>query len=88
MIFGQNKERINGSKIVIENPKGIGEFTALEIEDNLTVFMKKGAKNQIKIEADDNLQKGITPKVENGVLVISCKYRKLINIKSKNITVK
>jgi hypothetical protein len=58
--FGQNKERIKGSKIVIEKPKEIEEFTALEIEDNLTVFLEKGAKNEIKIEADDNLHENIS----------------------------
>lgn len=54
--IGQNKEKIKGSKTVIEKPKEIGEFTALEIEDNLTVFLEKGDKEEIKIESDDNLQ--------------------------------
>ncbi|HSD06311.1 GIN domain-containing protein [Flavobacterium sp.] len=56
LAIGQNKEKIKGSKIVVEKPKEIGEFTALEIEDNLTVFLEKGPKNEIKIESDDNLQ--------------------------------
>jgi hypothetical protein len=58
--IAQNKERIKGSKIVVEKPKEIGEFTALEIEDNLTVFLEKGPKNEIKIEADDNLHENIS----------------------------
>lgn len=58
--IAQNKERIKGSKIVLEKPKEIGEFTALEIEDNLTVFLEKGPKNEIKIEADDNLHENIS----------------------------
>jgi hypothetical protein len=58
--IGQNKERIKGSKIVVEKPKEIGEFTALEIEDNLTIFLEKGSKNEIKIEADDNLHENIS----------------------------
>jgi hypothetical protein len=58
--IGQNKERIKGSKIVVEKPKEIGEFTALEIEDNLTVFLEKGSKNEIKIDADDNLHENIS----------------------------
>jgi hypothetical protein len=60
LTFGQNKEKIKGSKIVVEKPKEIGEFTALEIEDNLTVFLEKGPKNEIKIEADDNLHENIS----------------------------
>ena len=60
MTIGQNKEKVKGSKIVVEKPKEIGEFTALEIEDNLTVYLEKGSKNEIKIEADDNLHENIS----------------------------
>jgi hypothetical protein len=56
LAIAQNKERIKGSKTVVEKLKEIEDFTALEIEDNLTVFLEKGAKNEIKVEADDNLQ--------------------------------
>jgi hypothetical protein len=56
LTIAQNKERIKGSKAVVEKPREIEDFTALEIEDNLTVFLEKGAKNEIKVEADDNLQ--------------------------------
>jgi hypothetical protein len=55
LTFAQNKEKIKGSKTVVEKHKEVGEFTALEIEDNLTVFLEKGATNEIKIESDDNL---------------------------------
>jgi hypothetical protein len=60
LAIGQNKEKIKGSKTVTEKTKEIGEFTALEIEDNLTVFLEKGPKNEIKIEADDNLHEIIS----------------------------
>jgi hypothetical protein len=59
-ILSQNKEKLKGSKVVTEKPKEIGEFTTLEIEDNLTVFLEKGSKNEIKIEADDNLHENIS----------------------------
>lgn len=70
LAIGQNKEKIKGSKTVIEKPKEIGEFTALEIEDNLTVFLEKGAKNEIKIEADDNLQDVISFDIKEKTLRI------------------
>ncbi|WP_281237696.1 GIN domain-containing protein [Flavobacterium praedii] len=81
--FGQNKERIKGSKIVVEKPKEIGEFTALEIEDNLTVFLEKGSKNEIKIEADDNLHENISFDLKEKTLRIytpkeSSSFKKLI----------
>lgn len=59
LTIGQNKERIKGSKNVVEKTKEVGEFSALEIEDNLTVFLEKGDKNEIKIDADDNVHDNI-----------------------------
>lgn len=68
--FGQNKEKIKGSKIVVEKPKEIGDFTALEIEDNLTVFLEKGTKNEIKIDADENLHDNISFDIKEKTLRI------------------
>lgn len=102
MAIGQNKERIKGSKIVVEKPKEIGEFTALEIEDNLTVFLEKGPKNEIKIEADDNLHDNIsfdikektlriyTPKEANSFkkLIVRIKYTNdLKSVVAKNLSI-
>nr|WP_315203955.1 DUF2807 domain-containing protein [uncultured Flavobacterium sp.] len=70
LAIGQNKEKIKGSKTVVEKPKEIGEFTALEIEDNLTIFLEKGAKNEIKIESDDNLQEAISFDIKEKTLRI------------------
>nr|WP_315150459.1 DUF2807 domain-containing protein [uncultured Flavobacterium sp.] len=70
LAISQNKEKIKGSKTVVEKPKEIGEFTALEIEDNLTVFLEKGAKNEIKIESDDNLQEAISFDIKEKTLRI------------------
>ena len=53
--FAQHKEKIKGSKIVTLEPKEISSFNQIEIEDNLEVFLERGEKNEIKIEADDNL---------------------------------
>lgn len=68
--IGQNKEKIKGSKTVIEKPKEISDFTALEIEDNLTVFLEKGPKNEIKIEADENLHEIISFDIKEKTLRI------------------
>lgn len=70
LTIGQNKERIKGSKIVVEKPKEIGDFTALEIEDNLTIFLEKGTKNEIKIDADDNLHDNISFDIKEKTLRI------------------
>ncbi|REG98517.1 GIN domain-containing protein [Flavobacterium aquicola] len=83
LAIGQNKEKIKGSKTVVEKPKEIGEFTALEIEDNLTVFLEKGEKNEIKIESDDNLHEAITFDIKEKALRIYTSkeisgYKKLV----------
>lgn len=35
--------------------KEVGEFDGIEADDNLEVYLERGEKNEIKIEADDNL---------------------------------
>jgi hypothetical protein len=56
----QNKEKIKGSKTVTIEQKEIGNFESLEIEDNIEIYLEKGEKNEIKIEADNNLHEVIS----------------------------
>lgn len=58
--FAQFKDKLRGNKNVVEKTKEVGEFTSLEIEDNLTVFLEKAEKNEIIIDADENLHDNIT----------------------------
>lgn len=53
--FAQKKEKIKGSKIVTITQKEVEPFESLEVEDNMEVFIIKGPKQSIEIEADDNL---------------------------------
>ncbi|MCI9844017.1 GIN domain-containing protein [Flavobacterium pectinovorum] len=53
--FAQKREKIKGSKIVTTSIKEVGDFDALEVDDNIEVYLERGEKNEIKIEADDNL---------------------------------
>ncbi len=57
--FSQQKEKVKGSKIVTVVQKEIPEFTDLEVDDNLEIFLIKGDKSTLEIEADDNLQEFI-----------------------------
>lgn len=61
--FGQKKEKIKGSKIVTIEKLELKDFNELEIEDDLEVFLIKGDKNSIEIEADDNLHTAINHEV-------------------------
>jgi len=53
--FAQKREKIKGSKVVTTSIKEVGEFDGIEADDNLEVYLERGEKNEIKIEADDNL---------------------------------
>lgn len=53
--FAQKREKVKGSKVVTTSIKEVGSFDALEVDDNLEVYLEQGEKNEIKIEADDNL---------------------------------
>ena len=55
LTFAQRKEKVKGSKIVKMEQKQVANFTSLEVEDNLEVFLVKGDECALEIEADDNL---------------------------------
>lgn len=55
VVTAQKKEKIKGSKIVTVTQKEVESFDNLEIDDNLEIFIIKGDKQSIEIEADDNL---------------------------------
>jgi hypothetical protein len=66
--FGQKREKIKGSKIVTQEQKEIGSFENLEVEDNLEVFLIKGPKCGIEIEADENLHNVINISLNGNTL--------------------
>jgi hypothetical protein len=83
LAFAQKKDKIKGSKTVTIELREIGNFEALEVEDNLEVYLEKGEKPGIKIEADDNLHDIISMDLRGHILRIytskeAIKYKKLI----------
>jgi hypothetical protein len=59
LTFSQKKEKVKGSKIVTIEHKQIESFDALEVSDNIEVFLVKGTENALDIEADDNVHQAI-----------------------------
>lgn len=51
----QKSEKIKGSKTVTIESKTIDNFEAIEVSDNIEVYLDRGEKCELKIEADDNL---------------------------------
>jgi hypothetical protein len=70
-VSAQQKEKIKGSKIVTITQKDIGEFENLEVSDNLEIFLIKGDRCGIEIEADDNLHDAIAIDLHGNTLQLS-----------------
>jgi hypothetical protein len=71
ILLAQKAEKIKGSKVVTTSTKEIKSFNAIEVEDNLEINLEKGDKNEIKIEADDNLHDIINLNIQDEILIIS-----------------
>ena len=71
LVFSQKAEKIKGSKVVTSSTQQVKPFTMIEVEDNIEIYLEKGVKSEIKIEANDNLHDVISLKVENNILIIS-----------------
>lgn len=68
LTFAQKREKVKGSKIVTTSIKEVGDFDGIEADDNLEVYLEKGEKNEIKIEADDNLHEIIGVDLRDRIL--------------------
>lgn len=83
LALAQKKEKIKGSKIVTIEQKEIGDFDAIEVNDNIEVYLDRGEKCELKMEADDNLHDIITLDLSAKTLRINTtktatNYKKLI----------
>ncbi|MGV7105499.1 GIN domain-containing protein [Flavobacterium sp. U410] len=70
-IQAQKKEKVKGSKIVTHTINEIESFENIEVEDNLEVYLVKGYKPSVEIEADDNLHDAINFSVAGNTLRVS-----------------
>ncbi len=68
LTFGQKKEKIKGSKIITHTINDLESFENIEVEHNLEVFLVKGDKPSLEIEADDNLHDAINYSVAGNTL--------------------
>ncbi len=69
--YSQKKEKVKGSKIVTTEIKKIEPFEAIEVLDNIEVFIIKGAECGLEIEADDNLHDAIDIVLNGSTLKLS-----------------
>lgn len=83
LLFAQKKEKIKGSKTVTVEQRKVGAFESLTVEDNLEVYLERGERTELKIEADENLHDIISLDLSDNLLRIyttkqATNYKKLI----------
>jgi hypothetical protein len=91
LLFGScnNMNSIKGSgKVTREKRTVPGDFKSVAVNNAIDLVIEQSDKTEIIIEADDNIQKEITTKVKNGVLVISSKFSHFKNVESKKVIVR
>jgi len=77
----ENSVKIVGSGNVVSRDLTVGSFNELNISGLFNVILSQGAKEAVKIEAEDNLQDLILSKLEGSVFTLSMK--KNINLKTE-----
>jgi hypothetical protein len=94
LLFGScnhsvNLKSLTGSGHVTSEKRMVqGDFKSVKVSNAIDLVIEQSDKTEIIVEADDNLQKEITTKVENGTLIIGCNYSSFINVKSRQVSVK
>ena len=86
IVLAQKKEKISGSKTIINKQKNIKTFSAIEVEDNFEVSLERGEYPEIKIEADDNLIDIIDIEVSDNTLHLSTS-KKVVKNKALKIKI-
>ncbi|MHC0442627.1 head GIN domain-containing protein [Flavobacterium sp. 3-210] len=84
-----NLNTVEGSGHVTTEKRIVqGDFKKVSVSNAIDLVIVQSDSTEIVVEADDNLQKDIITKVENGTLVISCKFSSFRNVTTKKVTVK
>jgi len=84
-----NMNTIEGSGNVTTEKRIVqGDFKNIRVSNAIDLVIEQSDSTSITVEADDNLQKEIETTVENGTLVIRCKFNSFRNISQKKVTVK
>lgn len=83
-----NVNTIEGSGNVTTEKRIVqGDFTKISVSNAIDLVVEQSDLTEIVVEADDNIQKDINIKVENGTLIISSKHNSF-RVTKKRVTVK
>lgn len=78
---------IEGSGITKSELRALPDFSGIELRSTANVYIIQGDKQEVKVEADDNILSHISTSVSNNSLVISTDEKKLNPRTSVNIYV-
>lgn len=73
--FAQRKPKIKGNKNVVEVREELPPFNAIELNDDLEIFLEKSSSEACVINADDNLIDVLKFKVVDSTLIITSFYK-------------
>ena len=83
-----NVNTIEGSGNVTTEKRIVqGDFTKIDVSNAIDLVIEQSDATEIVVEADDNIQKEIITKVENGTLIIKSKHNSF-RVTKKKVTVK
>ncbi|MCU0362395.1 MAG: DUF2807 domain-containing protein [Bacteroidales bacterium] len=74
----QFNRTVYGSGKVVTKDRQAGSFSELKVSSGIDVFLRQGASESIKVEADDNLHEYILTEIRNGALNV---YSDNVNIR-------
>lgn len=72
--YGQRKPKIKGSRVVAEVREDLEPFTAIELNDDLDIILKKSSDFGYSLTIDDNLVDVLKFRVVDKILTISSFY--------------
>lgn len=71
LVLQTSAQKLKGSKNVTVVPKDVTGFDAIEVTDNIDLFVTFSDRLEVETEADDNLQESIRVEVNAGTLYVS-----------------
>lgn len=74
-VFSQRKPKIKGTRNVIEVSEELSPFNAIELNDDLEVFLEKSSSESCVLNADDNLIDVLKFNVVDSTLIITSFYK-------------
>ncbi|KUJ63889.1 hypothetical protein AR687_01495 [Flavobacteriaceae bacterium CRH] len=84
-----NMNTIEGSGNVTTEKRIVqGDFKNIKVSNAIDLVIEQSDNYEVVVEADDNLQKDIVTKVENGTLIVRCKFSSFRNVTMKKVIVK